>query len=175
MIHSRPSRLVLPALGAALLILAGCSDNGKREQGTYLYQGQGTALAPNLKAIEAVSYNAVTGDSYYPQPGEFFFFKEVGLMVGNNGFRASHEGGAFWVTFAHEYFGPDSEAYNSLFTEQPTGHSEVVGIPPGQTRTYVTKSAKIEITTPADIAHHDEISVLVTHSDAAEASLATTE
>lgn len=154
---------IFPALGAAALGLSACvgatsNSTGQRNEGPFLYQNRGVAHAPAVKQVDAASYNAVIGDRYWPQPGEFFYFKQVGVMVGNNGFRASRDGGAFWVTFGHN---PDADDTGSVFSTDSIQHSEVVAIPPGQTRTYTAGEAVMSITTPSDIAREDEILVVV--------------
>ena len=154
----------LPLLGLVAISLSACiaatggNQSGKREEGPFLYQNRGVAHAPAVKQVDAASYNAVLGDRYWPQPGEFFYFKQVGVMVGNNGFRASRDGGAFWVTFGHS---TDAEAAQGFFSGGTIDHSEVVAIPPGQTRTYTAGEAVMTITTPGDIAREDEILVVV--------------
>lgn len=154
----------LPLLGLAAISLSACiagpggSKTGQNDQGPFLYQNRGVAHAPAVKQVDAASYNAVLGDRYWPQPGEFFYFKQVGVMVGNNGFRASRDGGAFWVTFGHS---ATAEEAHNFFSGGAIDHSEVVAIPPGQTRTYTAGEAVMTITTPGDIAREDEILVVV--------------
>ncbi|MEM6492394.1 MAG: hypothetical protein AAF684_10910, partial [Pseudomonadota bacterium] len=151
------------ALAAASLGLSACiatggggPASGQKSDGPFLFQNRGVAHAPAVKQVDAASYNAVLGDRYWPQPGEFFFFKQVGVMVGNNGFRASRDGGAFWVTFGHA---PQGETNGLNFFQGGSGlnHSEVVAIPPGQSRTYTAGEAVMSITTPGDSAREDEI------------------
>ena len=76
------------ALAAASLGLSACvatgggPSSGQKSDGPFLYQNRGVAHAPAVKQVDAASYNAVLGDRYWPQPGEFFFFKQVGVERG---------------------------------------------------------------------------------------------